>query len=191
MKRRVGLLGGTFDPPHLGHLVVAECARVELELDEVRLVVAGDPWMKQPAATATDRADLVERAVEDSDGLVVELAEVRRAGPTRTIDTVEELSRQEPDVSWTLLIGADLVGQLDQWHRHDDLRAAVDLVVVSRPNSPATPDVGLRHLATPLIGISSSDVRERYRTRRATRHLVPLPVDRRIRERGLYGTRDG
>lgn len=191
MERRVGLLGGTFDPPHLGHLIVAECARVELDLDEVRLVVAGDPWMKAPNATAAERAALVEIAVQGSDGLVADLTEVQRTGPTHSIDTVEQLSQQEPDVAWTLLIGADLVDQLDQWHRHEDLRAAVDIVVMSRPDAPTLVDSGLRHLATPLIGISSSDVRERYRTRRATRHLVPIPVDRHIRDLGMYGAHDG
>ncbi len=191
MGRRIGLLGGTFDPPHVGHLIVAECARVELGLDEVRLLVAGDPWMKQTQAPAAVRLELTQLAVDDTPGIIVDAREVDADGPTYTIDAIEELAAAEPDTDWLFIIGADLVSQLDSWHRIDELRSMVRFVVADRDSvGPEHPD-GMQRLAIPLIGVSSSDLRDRYRTQRATRHMVPPPVDDRIRMLGLYGASNG
>ncbi len=192
MARRIGLLGGTFDPPHHGHLVVAESARVDLGLDEVRLLVAADPWMKSADADAHDRAELADLAVADSDGLCVDVRELQRTGPTYTIDTLEQLRDEEPSTSWFFLVGADAVATFGNWHRAAELTGLAVFVVVDRPGTTAT-DVpsAFMHLEVPRVDISSSQMRERYRSGRATRHLVPPKVDDRIRAKGLYGVRDG
>src|SRR5680860_591488 len=115
MSRRVGLLGGTFDPPHLGHLVVAECARVELGLDEVRLLVAGDPWMKQATLPPEARVAMARAAVADDPHLSVDDREARRHGPTYTADTLAELRAEEPDTELWFVLGEDAAAGLARW----------------------------------------------------------------------------
>jgi nicotinate-nucleotide adenylyltransferase len=192
MARRVGLLGGTFDPPHLGHLVVAECARVELDLDEVRLLVAGEPWMKGTAPTpVAQRLAMVETAVADDPNLVVDDREARRTGPTYTADTLAELHAAEPDVTWYFVLGEDAAAGLARWERVEEAFALATFVVVTRPGHGAPgadtlPDEVV-HLEVPHLEVSSTQLRERYGAGRATRYLVPPAVDTWIRAHGLYG----
>jgi nicotinate-nucleotide adenylyltransferase len=195
MSRRVGLLGGTFDPPHLGHLVVAECARVELGLDEVRLLVAGDPWMKEHTTPADVRVRLAEASVADDPHLRVDDRETRRDGPTFTADTLEELVQEEPETRWFFLIGADAASAFDRWQRVEAAFALATFVVVPRPGNdvevPAPFADRVERLDVPLVDLSSSDLRARYRSGRATRYLVPDAVDAVVRARSLYGGEDG
>lgn len=194
--RRVGLLGGTFDPPHIGHLVVAECARVELDLDEVRFVVAGQPWMKGDESDPAHRVAMTRLAVEDDAQLVVDDRETRRDGPTYTADTLTELSAEEPDTTWFFLLGTDAYAQLDRWHRIDEAIALATFVVVSRPDAPTlvAPPVGDRdvvRLDVPQLQVSSTDLRDRFAAGRAVRYLVPPQVVRYVRDHGLYGSSHG
>jgi nicotinate-nucleotide adenylyltransferase len=192
MTSRLGLLGGTFDPPHVGHLIVAECARVELGLDETRLMVSGDPWMKPPPTPAAIRLELVELAVAGSDGLVADGRETHRNGPTYTIDTLHELASAHPGADLVFLLGTDAASTLPDWHRATELAEVARFVVVTRPGAdPGALPWASGVLEVPAIGVSSSDLRDRYRTGRATRHLVPPRVDDRIRELGLYEVADG
>jgi len=198
MTRRIGLLGGTFDPPHLGHLVVAECARVALALDEVRLVVAGDPWMKTPEPSSpVDRAAMVAAAVGDDAHLVLDAREVDRPGPTFTADTLAEIHSEEPDAELFFLLGEDAAAELASWERIEEAFARATFVVVTRPGKHAPPAADLPrpvvHLEVPQLEVSSTELRERFRSGQATRYLVPDAVDRLVRERGLYGaaTRPG
>lgn len=189
--RRVGLLGGTFDPPHVGHLVVAECARVELGLDEVRLLVAGDPWMKATESPAADRVALVQAAVGAEVGLSVDDREVRRGGPTYTADTLAQLRAEEPDVEWHFLLGADAAVALPEWERGEEALARATFVVVTRPGhrlGAAPADVhALPRLDVPGLDISSTQLRQRYRDGGPTRFQVPPAVDDLVRDLGLYG----
>jgi nicotinate-nucleotide adenylyltransferase len=188
--RRIGLLGGTFDPPHVGHLVVAECARVELHLAEVRLLVAGDPWMKRTVSRAADRVDLVRAAVAGQPGLGVDAREVHREGPTYTVDSLTELRAEEPDAEWVFLVGTDAAARLDDWERIDEAMGLARFVVVTRAGHPldgaATTASRLEQLEVPQLEVSSTDLRARYRDGRATRFQVPPAVDDLVRERGLY-----
>ena len=190
--RRIGLLGGTFDPPHVGHLVVAECARVELELDQVRLLVAGDPWMKSTESSADDRVALVRAAVQEAPGIEVDDREVRRGGPTYTADTLAELAAEEPEVAWHFLLGADAAIQLPRWERGVEAMALATFVVVTRPGhgvEGATEQVrALPQLAVPELDISSTELRQRYREGGPTRFQVPPQVDDLVRDLGLYGS---
>jgi nicotinate-nucleotide adenylyltransferase len=192
MSRRLGLLGGTFDPPHLGHLVVAECARVELPLDEVRLLVAGEPWMKADAPTpAGERVHLTEAAVAGDPHLRVDPREVHRHGPTYTADTLAELHDEEPDAELFFLLGADAAADLSRWRGIDRASSLATFVIVTRPGHPAPPaealPVRVAYLEVPQLEVSSTDLRARYAAGKGTRYLVPDAVDRTIRERGLYG----
>jgi nicotinate-nucleotide adenylyltransferase len=191
MSRRVGLLGGTFDPPHLGHLVVAECARVELGLDEVRLLVAGDPWMKKATVAAEERVAMAHAAVADDPYLCVDDREVRRDGPTYTADTLAEIRAEEPETKLWFVLGEDAAAGLASWKRVDEAFAQATFVVVTRPDSPV-PDSAILpdevvHLEIPQLEVSSTELRERFARGRATRYLVPVGVDAYVRAHGLYG----
>jgi nicotinate-nucleotide adenylyltransferase len=195
MTRRVGLLGGTFDPPHLGHLVVAECARVELGLDEVRLVVAGDPYQKATTSPTADRVAMVEAAIAEDDHLGIDLIELERDGPTYTADTLTELTAREPGVEWYFVLGEDAAAGLSTWHRVEEAFALATFVVVTRPGDeaphPSTLPRAVVHLEIPQLEVSSTQLRERFAAGRATRYLVPLAVDAYIRAHGLYGAPHG
>ncbi|MEX1178268.1 MAG: nicotinate-nucleotide adenylyltransferase [Nitriliruptor sp.] len=192
MSRRLGLLGGTFDPPHLGHLVVAECARVELQLDEVRLLVAGEPWMKSTGvSSAADRVRLTEAAVACDRHLRVDTREVRRGGPTFTADTLAELRRDEPDAELFFVLGEDAAAGLPRWERVAEAFDLATFVVVTRPGHPAPPAASLPaevvHLEVPQLEVSSTELRRRFGAGLATRYLVPDAVDDAVRELRLYG----
>ncbi|MBW3621068.1 MAG: nicotinate-nucleotide adenylyltransferase [Actinobacteria bacterium] len=187
---RVGLLGGTFDPPHIAHLVVAEWARVALELDEVRFLVAGDPWMKDSASDATHRVAMTELAVADHEAFRVDDRETRREGPTYTAETLEELHGEEPGASWFFLLGADAVEKLPAWHRAADAVALATFVAVGRSGYPPVLDhellADVAHLDVPHLAVSSTGLRQAFREDGPVRYLVPASVERYIREHGLY-----
>lgn len=195
MSRRVGLLGGTFDPPHLGHLVVAECARVELALDEVRLLVAGDPYQKSTTSPPQDRVAMVHAAVADDHHLAVDDRELARTGPTYTADTLAELAAEEPDTDFYFVLGEDAAAGLHSWHRVEEAFARATFVVVTRPGDQAPDDATLPaaivHLQIPQLEVSSTELRARFAAGRATRYLVPPQVDRYVRDRGLYDASGG
>ncbi len=189
VMKRIGLLGGTFDPPHLGHLVVAEGVRDAMGLDEVRLLVAGDPWMKRTTSTAGDRVRMCELAVAGDAHLAVDDREVHRAGPTYTADTLHELRATEPDVDWTFVLGADAAARLPEWDRVHEALDLARWVVVGRPGT-SWPDHELADRLTrvevPLIGVSSTDLRERAAAGRSLRYLVPDAVRDHVRRQRLY-----
>lgn len=187
----VGLLGGTFDPPHVGHLIVAEDARVSLGLHEVRFLVAGDPWMKERTTPAAHRVAMVEHAVADNAHLSVDARETRRDGPTYTADTLEQLHEEEPDRDWVFLLGADAAAHVPEWNRAEDALARARFVALTRPgysldlDSPMLRQI--ERLDVPHIDLSSTDLRARFGAGRAVRYQVPRSVERYIREHGLYG----
>lgn len=190
MNRRIGLLGGTFDPPHVGHLIAAECARVALELDEVRFVVAGAPWMKHEAATAAQRVEMTALSVADDRSFVVDDCEVLRHGPTYTVDTLRELRDRHPEASLWFLAGADALAKLDRWHEPEACLELATFVCLTRPgydldlSGPLLGRVQCLHI--PPVGISSTDLRRRFAAGEAVRHQLPVPAERYVRAHGLY-----
>lgn len=188
--RRIGLLGGTFDPPHLGHMIVAECVRVELELDEVQFVVAGQPWMKDDCSPAADRLRMAELAVAGLDRFTVNRTEVDREGPTYTSETLQELSRIDPGCELYFLLGADAAQRLDEWREVERALDLATFVVVTRPGYSLAPDTPMidrvRTVEVPEIGISSTDLRSRFRDRAAVRFQLPQAVERYVYDRDLY-----
>jgi len=194
--QRIGILGGTFDPVHVGHLFAAVEARHELHLDQVLLVVANEPWQKVGERTVTraeDRFAVVAAAVDGVEGVEASRIEIDRGGPSYTIDTVDELSRQYPGAQLYLIVGTDLVGDLPTWHRAQDLPDKVVLVVVHRGGVPPVADPPgwrVERLVIPALEISSSDLRRRLTQGRPVDFLVPERAIRCIRRLGLYaGTR--
>lgn len=190
---RIGLLGGTFDPVHHGHLVVAQAALEELELDEVRLLVASDPWMKEETTPAPVRVELCRLAVADNDELEVDDRECRRDGPTYTYDTLLELRAEQPEAELFFLLGADAAQWLGSWHRSEGLFGLARFVVVNRPGHDVPDDLpqGVELLEVPPMDVSSTQLRELAGRGRSLRYLVPEAARRRIGEYGLYGPADG
>jgi len=187
---RIGVLGGTFDPVHTAHVVVAAEVRNRLALDRVLLVVAGDPWQKRGkvVASAHDRLALARCAVDHIDGLEASAIEVERHGPSVTADTLEAL--QAPDRTLFLVLGADAVANMGTWRRLDDTKHLAEIVVVERTGDLAVHPPGdgwtVHHVAVPRLDISSTDVRTRLATGRPVAGLVPPAVVTEIARRGLY-----
>ena len=189
---RIGVLGGTFDPVHVGHLVTAVNVRHELGLDRVLLVVANDPWQKagSVSAPASDRFAMAAAAVAGIPGIEASDLELRRGGPSYTADTVEELLALHPGAVLHLILGSDAAGGLDTWEREAEVKERVRLVVVVRPGAEAArPPDGWSHVVVevPRLDVSSTDLRARAADGRPLDWLVPEAAIRVIRERRLYG----
>ncbi|CAA9505831.1 MAG: Nicotinate-nucleotide adenylyltransferase [uncultured Solirubrobacterales bacterium] len=196
---RLGILGGVLNPPHLGHLVVAQEALAQLELDEVWFVPVGRaPHREVEADPGADaRLGLCRAATADDERLGVSRIELDRPGPSYTADTLRTLRSQRPATDeLVLLLGSDQAAELPQWHQPEEVLALAEVGVVARAGlSPH--DVrarlgglrgaeGLRFFEMPRIDISSTLVRRRVAEGRPIRYLVPRPVERLIAELGLY-----
>jgi nicotinate-nucleotide adenylyltransferase len=189
---RIGILGGTFDPVHVGHLVAATWSREALELDRVLLVVANVPWQKaglRAVTPAEDRFRMVEAAVAGVEGVEACRIEIDRGGPSYTVDTVRELREAAPSLQPFVIVGADVASELDTWHHVDELREAVTLVVVDRGgvgSADAPPGWRVERLRIPALDISSSELRQRLAQGESVDFLIPEPAIRCIRQLNLY-----
>tara|TARA_B100001146_G_scaffold173652_1_gene154676 strand:- start:1372 stop:2004 length:633 start_codon:yes stop_codon:yes gene_type:complete len=197
--RRIGLLGGTFDPPHLGHTAAALEARRSLALDLVVLVVANDPWQKT-AEARTGEADVVSpaevrlamtrAAVADTDGVHVDDLEIRRGGPSYTADTLAHYAAVHPGAELFLLLGSDIAPGLDTWVRPDEVRRRATIVVMRRPGfEQGRPPTGWEHqmLDGSFPDLASNHLRDRFAATGQIGDEVTAGVAEIIRESGLYG----
>jgi nicotinate-nucleotide adenylyltransferase len=190
--RRIGLFGGTFDPPHQAHLALARTALQALALDELRWIPAGDPWQKARRITpAADREAMVALAIAGEPRFVLDRREIERQGPSYTIDTVRELQAEQPGAEFVLIIGQDQYVGLHTWREWPALLALVTLAVAGRPGVPAAPDpqvARMPHRAVPLpmMDLSATDIRARAARGEALAGLVSEPVARYIAQHRLY-----
>jgi nicotinate-nucleotide adenylyltransferase len=193
--RRIGLFGGSFDPPHLAHRALADLALRELALDELRWLPAGQPWQKagRALAGAEHRAAMVALAAADEPRFVVDTRELQRAGPSYTIDTVAELQREQPGAELVLVIGQDQYARLATWHRWQELVAEVSLAVAARAGESPAASAALTavpHRSTvlplPRMDISATDIRARVAAGQPIDALVGAPVARYIDNHHLY-----
>ena len=185
----IGLLGGSFDPVHHGHLLVGQAAAESLGLDELRFVPAREQPFKvgRHGAGADHRAAMLELAVAGMPGFAVERAELSRAGPSYTVETLLTLRAREPGVAWTLLLGADAAAELEAWHRAGELSDLARIVVFARPGAPvpASPLIG-GVVEVPAVEISATAIRGRVRAGRSVRYWVPDAVAEYIARHRLY-----
>ncbi len=189
---RIGLFGGTFDPPHVGHLITAVNVRHALRLDVVLLEVANVPWQKEGQRVVSpveDRFALVTAAVEGVEGLCASRLEIDRGGPSYTADTLAELDMLHPAAELFTILGWDAAVGLPSWERHAEVVERSGLVVVDRPGvHEALPDgIPWARVEVPHVEVSSTDLRARAVDGRPLDYLIPEAVLDEIRARGLYG----
>lgn len=189
----IGVLGGTFDPPHIGHLVLGECARAQLGLDLVFFMPAGDPWKKasQNVSPAGDRLTMTDLAITDNPNFHLDKREVDRTGPTYTVDTLRELHAQGMD-ELVLIVGSDALNDMPTWRQPEVITSLARLAVAPKDTIGIgkAEEIGLVEppliVEMPPIALSSTLVRERVRRGSPIRYLVPEKVETYIRNHGLY-----
>lgn len=187
--KKVGILGGTFDPPHLGHLLIANEVYSELQLDEVWFMPNQEPPHKKQSGSVTneERLEMLNLAIRDHECFKVEPIELEREGPSYTIDTMKILNERHPDLQFYFIIGADMIEYLPKWHNIDALIKLVQFVGVERPEYSHQTDYPVLYVDVPSMEVSSSMIRERLKKGRTVRYLLPDPVISYIEEKGLYG----
>jgi nicotinate-nucleotide adenylyltransferase len=194
--RRLGVMGGTFDPIHYGHLVTAEEALVQFALDEVVFVPTGLPWMKQEreVSPAEDRYLMTVIATASNPRFRVSRVEVEREGPTYTVDTLKALGAENPDSELYFITGADAMREIFEWKDPDGVLSLAHFIAATRPGYDLTrfeardatrhPNVSVMNI--PALAISSTDVRERVHEGRPIRYLVPEGVKSYVEKAALY-----
>ena len=197
---RIGIFGGTFDPPHVGHLTAALEVRHSLQLDRMLLVVANDPWQKSGTSAVTPaaiRLEMLEAAVNSLSAssspqlLEVSDREIRRGGETYTAETLAAIHAESPDAELFMIVGSDAAAGLDTWKQTEEVRRLATTVVIDRGGRQGgRPPGDWPHLVVgvPALQISSSDLRARFRDGRPVEMLVPAAVADLVRARGLYGS---
>lgn len=189
-ERRIGLMGGTFDPIHVGHLAIAVEARRALGLEEVVFVPAGQPWQKAAVAAAADRLAMTHLAVDGAPGCRVSAIEIDREGPTYTVDTLRALHAEDPEAELWLLLGADALAGLDSWREPGEIVRLAKVAVAARPGSEPRADgggVAVTVLELEPVAVSSRDIRARLARGESVQGLVPTAVETYIHAHGLYG----
>ena len=203
MGSKIGLFGGTFDPPHLGHLILAQRLQVQAGLDRVIFIPAGQPPHKlnKTITPAEHRLNMLRQAVANNPKFFISDWELGQSGPCYTINTVRHFQQAQPEDMFYWLIGSDTLAELPTWHQVEELIAAVDILTGGRGGVPL--DRVLEQLSkelspaafrklkgniirTPLIEISSSEIRDLVSRGREIRYFVPKPVEEYIRKEGLY-----
>lgn len=185
---KVGILGGTFNPPHLGHLIIAEQVRSTLALDRILFLPTAIPPHQSGKSTlaANHRVNMLQLALQDNDEFVVSTIETDQGGKNYTIDTIKKLQESYPTVDFYFIIGADMVEDLPNWHQVDQLVKMVPLVAVKRPGYSLESEFPLLVVDVPEIAISSSELRQMVAKGQSIRYLVPADVRFYIEQEGLY-----
>jgi nicotinate-nucleotide adenylyltransferase len=194
MPAAIGILGGTFDPPHAGHVAAAVAARKQLGLDQVRVIPAGQAPLRTgaPVASAADRVAMCRLAFAEHPWAVVDERETLRTGTSWSVDTARELAKEYPDDLRVWILGADQLARLDRWKDVVELCGLVEFAVLSRDGISTQPPASLAAvirltlLQAPPVQVSSTALREALRRGDSPRNGLPLGVARHIDERSLY-----
>jgi len=192
--RRLGILGGTFDPPHLGHLGAALAVQTQVGLDEIVLMVANEPWQKvgdRQVTAAQVRWDMTDALVQGISGLRADDREIRRGGPTFTVDTLEEILVEQPNTEIFLIVGADTAERLETWHRASDVVGLSTIVIVNRDNSTNIAPGFLRdarvvNVSMNPVEVSSSAIREAVARGESVVASTSSSVASIVRDHSLY-----
>ena len=189
-RTRLGVLGGTFDPPQNGHISVAQAVLDKLQLDHVLFVPAGDPWQKEEEATPAQRVEMVLLAIAGIDQFSVSTVDVDRPGPTYTVDTLRDLARIYPDSELFFILGDEAFSGIETWKDYEDLAQLATFIVVSRHDMsvevPAKLSPSVNLLEISALPISSTLCRERIANGQSLDGLVPDTVGQYIEEHQLY-----
>lgn len=190
MTKRIGLLGGTFDPPHIGHLIIAEEVRFQLQLDEIWFLPTNEPPHKGVARSNNEhRKQMLSLAIKNNPYFHINTVEYERSGKSYTIDTMHILTERHPNVTFYFIIGADMVEYLPHWKNIDELLDIVQFVGVERRGFTIETTYPIQNVSIPLIDISSSEIKERIEKNRPIQYFVPDEVLQYIKEYRLYGYR--
>ena len=192
---KVGIFGGTFNPPHVGHLIVAEHVRTELSLDRILFVPAFIPPHKlnDDVVSSDHRVAMLKLAIKDNPGFEISETELRRGGVSFTVDTLQGLTSQHPADEFVLLIGMDNLLEFHTWKSPARILELAKVVVMTRPgfsekDNPLIGKVGVNLCSVPEIGISSTEIRKRVHEGRSIRYLVPDSVRDYLFQQNLYRT---
>ncbi|GIN71004.1 nicotinate-nucleotide adenylyltransferase [Bacillus sp. J14TS2] len=187
-KQRIGILGGTFDPPHFGHLVIANEVLHTLKLDQIAFMPNQEPPHKErkSGTTESDRVRMLELAIGGNPCFVIEKIELERQGKSYSLDTMKMLKKRNPEVEYYFIIGADMVEYLPKWHGIEELVNIVSFIGVNRPKYELQSPYPVQYVDIPQVDISSTLIRERCRQSFSIRYLLPDNVIQYIEEKGLY-----
>ncbi len=193
---KIGIMGGTLDPVHNGHLEIAQAVRLALQLDRIMLLPAGDPPHKKRESDKLDRLEMAKRAAAGRNDLFVCDMEITRKGTTYTVDTLRALHEKQPDVQWVYIVGSDTLNILDSWRNFSEIAKMCSFAVVERPGAQTVDEharflkekYGARIAFVPVTGpdISSTEIRSRVARNLSIHESVPESVETYIREHGLY-----
>ncbi|MGI6182657.1 MAG: nicotinate-nucleotide adenylyltransferase [Candidatus Fimadaptatus sp.] len=202
MAKRLGIMGGTFNPVHCGHICIAGIARRELELDEVRFMPSGDPPHKRVGVSGAQRLEMVRMAVRGYSGFTISDMEIRRRGRSYTCDTLREISEREPDADIYFILGDDMFMNIDTWRHPEEIMRRAALAVAPRPGEDGARVMHMRDRLRAKYGarvcvlsgsgpdISSTEVRRRVMQGGDISRLVPGEVAMYIAQNGLYLSRE-
>ena len=189
MREKVGILGGTFNPPHLGHLIIAEQVRDQLDLDKIVFLPTAEPphsSINKKTISSDIRVELLDLAIHTNPNFEMELYEVEKGGKNYTYNTMKALVDLYPAVDFYFIIGADMIEDLPTWHEIDKLVELVQFVGVNRPGYAVETDYPLIMVDVPLVDISSSAIRKKVAQGCSIQYLVPENVRNYIEREGLY-----
>jgi nicotinate-nucleotide adenylyltransferase len=192
LDKHIGLFGGTFNPPHIGHLIIAQEALKQLNLDEVWWMPASQPPHKKKVEDVLDehRIEMVKNTIGNNNQFSLSLLEFERSGPSYTIDTIRLLKQRYPGTNFTFIMGGDMVYSLSSWHEIDQLNKLVQFAGVGREGFPVDHHwerYNVKHVEVPYIAISSTFIRSRYEAGENIRYFVADDVWKYIEEHQLYG----
>lgn len=186
--KKVGLLGGTFNPPHVGHLIIAEQVRDQLGLEKILFLPSAESPHKREKKTidSKHRLAMLEKTVMDNEAFEIDTIELQRGGKSYTYDTIVALKEREPDTEFYFIIGADMVEDLPNWHNIEELVSLVQLVGVNRPNFTTESPYPVIMVDVPDIDISSTIIRQKVLDDCSIRYLVTQETEKYIESERLY-----